>query len=120
MNRHDRGVLISIGKILADVFHEELVGRRLHVCVNKRGQIQVGAAVKVELVFDELAHRGTIGAVLRDFEFGDVDSGLIAGTVGEVACMVRGRIVNVGALSRGALIEMAEEFLRVDLDELSH
>ena len=52
-----------------------------YVCANEAGQIQIGPAVQVQLVFQHLVHSVSGGPLLWDHEFGNLFLTGIAGRV---------------------------------------
>lgn len=114
MDCHDSGVFICICEILADVFQEELIRRRLHVRIHKRSEIKVRPSIKVELVFDELVHRGPVRSAVRYLKLWNVDARLVSGSICIVA-MMRSNIIDIGSFRSGAFLEMANELIGIDL-----
>jgi hypothetical protein len=75
---------------------------------NTPGQVQVGPAVKIQLVLQHLVHGIRRGSILRDLEFGDL---LLAGVAGRVGRDVGGSAFGVDVLQAGLLhMEVMEAF----------
>ena len=53
---HHCRVLISVGHVLADVFHDERIGLSIHVCAYEGGKIEIGSAIKIQFVLEHLMH----------------------------------------------------------------
>jgi hypothetical protein len=112
MDRHQSGVLISIRQVLVDILHHKLVSMRFHPRVHETRKIEIGAAIKVELVFDELVRGRRVGAIVWQSEFRDFSGGSVARAVGVVVGAV---FVVAVALLVWVFAERGKKLIGVDM-----
>lgn len=111
MDRHQGRVLIRVGQILPNVLDDQLIALGLHKCVYERRQIEVRAAVEVQLVLNDLVHSLWVCARLGDLEFWHLGAGGVAGAIDVV--VGRGPVVVAAPFAEGG-----DEFIGVDLERL--
>lgn len=75
-------VLIVVRQVLAHVLDHQPLRIVLEVRVDEAGQVEVGAAVEVQLVLEHLVHGVAGGAVRRDLVLGDVALAGVGGREG--------------------------------------
>jgi hypothetical protein len=107
----DGRVFIRIREVLGHVLYHEFVGVGIHIGVDEAGKVEVGFAIEIQLVVDELVDGVRGGAILGDGELGDLGPCLVTGGVYVVLDVV----VGVGTVLERMLLERGDKLIRVDL-----
>jgi hypothetical protein len=110
---HERGVLICIGHVLADVFHDESICMAIHPSVNEACEVKIRATVEIQFVTDHLGDSFGLGTLLGDDVLGEFIEAVFVG----VWSQVRGLEV-MGVLPTSgirAMVQLLDELFRVNL-----